>query len=1080
MSLRFLGDWNPWIGALAALALAAIAVGVYRRETRPRGGGLAWVLPSLRAAVVLLAVLMLTGPVLHHRKVLGERGRVLVFVDASRSMGLDDAPMEASRKLLAAHRLGWIPADALDARLAEAADALGRARRAPPASGPGELRDSFRGLAREVESAFAHLSRVRPDTGGVALERKGIVLREFWTGVPGGAVADLARAPGFPARPEGVSMPAEFEAPVNWADHYGTRMRGFVHPPVTGNYTFWIAGDEQAELWLSPDADPARKALVARALRWTEPRGWDQTPGQKSAPQRLEAGKKYYVEALQKEATGGDGLAVGWQLPDGKMERPIPGSRLSAPTTSAESPAKALDSMIARFREELLAPAQALAERGREADPAKSAALLSSLRAGAAAWEKELREAFANYANRVAAQPGPAVDGALRKFDALPRWKRAEAMLLGGERGFLARLAERHHVELLALADGEARLLWATGRDEAAAGLPKALSLEPSAATTNLSDGLQARVGGRVEESMAAVLLSDGQHNAGGSPLAAAKVLGNRQVPVHAVGLGSPSLPNDLAVLEVKAPLSVFHKDRVRGELVLKDDMPAGRPFTVRIESGGRVVWERELATERSRIRRIPFDFPVQELVGTAGSGAAPGVEVLHRPLSFQASVSLVEGEREARNNDASFDLHAIMQRRKVLILDGRPRWETRYLRNLFERDEQWEVNAVLADRGTEGWIRGPGPGRFPPDRASLYAYDFVVLGEVPRPVFRLEELEWIRDFVGKRGAGLLLVDGRRGHLSGLADTPFGPLIPVDWKSDPARPTGLRLTPQGASRKWLELAPDPARNQELWGRLAAPHWVAPARALSGAETLVEAVAGDRKVPALVYRRFGAGRVLYSGFDETWRWRYEVADLHHQRYWNQVVRELMEPPFTVRDDRVSLSVDRLVYGPKDRPAFRVRLRDAEGKPVLRGDAEVLVHRDGKKLAAIRLDADPEAGGLHLGLSDPLPAGRYEVRVRAAGLQAESRARTEFVVKPPESGELAQLHLNEELLRQVASASGGEFFREEDLEGLQARLEPLNRERVFESDTVLWQSWWWFLPIVGLLTAEWAFRKWAGML
>jgi hypothetical protein len=56
--------------------------------------------------VVFLAILMLTGPVLHHRKVVGERGRVLVFVDASQSMKLTDEPMEVSRKLLAARRLG--------------------------------------------------------------------------------------------------------------------------------------------------------------------------------------------------------------------------------------------------------------------------------------------------------------------------------------------------------------------------------------------------------------------------------------------------------------------------------------------------------------------------------------------------------------------------------------------------------------------------------------------------------------------------------------------------------------------------------------------------------------------------------------------------------------------------------------------------------------------------------------------------------------------------------------------------------------------------------------------------------------
>ena len=74
----------------------------------------------------------------------------------------------------------------------------------------------------------------------------------------------------------------------------------------------------------------------------------------------------------------------------------------------------------------------------------------------------------------------------------------------------------------------------------------------------------------------------------------------------------------------------------------------------------------------------------------------------------------------------------------------------------------------------------------------------------------------------------------------------------------------------------------------------------------------------------------------------------------------------------------------------------------------------------------------------------------------------------------------LNANEDLLKQMAAQSGGEFFREEEARELVARLEPLSRERIFESDTALWQSWWWFVPLVALLTGEWILRKWTGML
>jgi hypothetical protein len=1084
MSLRFLGDWNPWAGAAAALGLGVLAWLLYRRETRVQAGKLGWVLPLARALVVFLAVLLLTGPVVHHRKVVGERGRVLVFVDASQSMRLTDEPLESARKLLALRRLGWLPAEAVETRLAEAADALGRARRAAGAEAlePSGAREAALAFFREAEVAQEHLAKLRPDAGAVAVERKGALLREVWTGVSGAAVADLTRHPGYPDKPESVSPVELFEAPTNWGENFGTRLRGFLHPPATGSYTFWISANDRAELWLSPDADPARKTLVARVLAGTEPRQWDAAPEQKSQPVRLTAGQKVYVEALHKEGAGRDALAVGWQLPDGTMERPVPGSRLSSPAPGAESPGKAHEAMVARFREEVLNAAQALAS-SRAVDPGKASLTLSSLVQAAARWEKDLRQAFANYANRVAAAPSPAVQAALQKFDALPRWKRAEALLLGGPKSLLEQLAEKHHVELLSLAGREAPPLWVSDRDASEEGrrLPKALP-EPQARTTNLADAIGARVQGRKEERLAVVLLSDGQHNEGGSPFQMAKMAGSQRVPLYPVGLGGGALPEDLAVVRVQSPGSVFYKDRVRGEVVLKDDMPPGRPFTVKIEAEGQPVWEKRLSTEQTHLRTVPFDFPIEALVGKRSAQGEKGIDVLNLPLSFRATATAVDGEKEKRNNDADFTLHAIMQRRRVLILEGRPRWEMRYVRNLFDRDEQWEVNALLADRGTDAsaWPRGPGAGRFPADRESLYAYDLLVFGEVPRQFLKMEELEWIRDFVGRRGGGLLVIDGRRGHVSNFADSPMGPLFPVDWKGEAGRPTGLRLTVQGARLAMLALAPEAEKNQELWASLPAPHWVAPAKALPGAEVLLEAVVGERRVPALVTRRFGAGRVLYAGFDESWRWRYEVADLYHQKYWNQGVREIMEAPFAVKDARASLDAGKPAYGTAETAAIRARLRDAQGKPVEKADAEAWVFRGGVKIAAVKLAPDENAGGAYHGAAGPFPPGRYEVRLHVAGAAVDPRVKTEFAVRPSEAGELAALTCNEETLRQIAAHSGGEFFREEEAGELPARLDRVSRERVLESETALGQSYWWFVPLVALLTIEWVIRKWAGML
>jgi hypothetical protein len=103
-------------------------------------------------------------------------------------------------------------------------------------------------------------------------------------------------------------------------DSYGARLRGFLVPWQTGQYRFWIAADDAAELWISRDDDAAHKQLVCLATEWTGTRQWEQFPSQKSIPLFLEAGRRYYIEALYKQNAGADGMAVAWQMPGGKRE----------------------------------------------------------------------------------------------------------------------------------------------------------------------------------------------------------------------------------------------------------------------------------------------------------------------------------------------------------------------------------------------------------------------------------------------------------------------------------------------------------------------------------------------------------------------------------------------------------------------------------------------------------------------------------------------------------------------------------------------------------------------------------------
>ncbi len=128
---------------------------------------------------------------------------------------------------------------------------------------------------------------------------------------------DYAFFPDYPYRPAGSDVRASFEAPMNWGEYHLTRMHGFLHPPVTGEYTFWIASDNSSELWLSTDAHASKARKVASVARfeWTLPRQWSRFPSQRSESVFLKAGESYYIEALAEQTTGGENLAVAWQGP---------------------------------------------------------------------------------------------------------------------------------------------------------------------------------------------------------------------------------------------------------------------------------------------------------------------------------------------------------------------------------------------------------------------------------------------------------------------------------------------------------------------------------------------------------------------------------------------------------------------------------------------------------------------------------------------------------------------------------------------------------------------------------------------
>ncbi|RPJ32809.1 MAG: hypothetical protein EHM35_11155, partial [Planctomycetaceae bacterium] len=110
----------------------------------------------------------------------------------------------------------------------------------------------------------------------------------------------------YPDNPTVSQWRTSFDGIDGRAEYYVTRVRGYVHPPADGEYTFWITSDDQSQLWLSTDENPANRVMISQVTGYSGATEWTKFPEQKSAAIALKAGKKYYVEALHRDGSGGD------------------------------------------------------------------------------------------------------------------------------------------------------------------------------------------------------------------------------------------------------------------------------------------------------------------------------------------------------------------------------------------------------------------------------------------------------------------------------------------------------------------------------------------------------------------------------------------------------------------------------------------------------------------------------------------------------------------------------------------------------------------------------------------------------
>ncbi len=576
----------------------------------------------------------------------------------------------------------------------------------------------------------------------------------------------------------------------------------------------------------------------------------------------------------------------------------------------------------------------------------------------------------------------------------------------------------------------------------------------------------------------AVVLISDGQSNEGLPMSEAASRYAEEKIPVFAIGVGNANEPEDLGIVQVEHSQRVYRPDRLRGTVVLKERMKAGTPYRLEVHHSSKTVFVKSMESMDQGLRRIEFDIPAEILLDQTKQTTLAGVTYWALPIDLDFSVVCKAPEISLANNHYQSSLWGVERKNRILILDRRGGWETRYIKNAFERDAAWDATVAL---GRSAFESDP----FPKSRATLFDFDLILSSLETLRNLSTEQQAWLSDFVSLSGGGLIVIDSPQQRASQTLESNITAILPVRIASQEAFKGGesLQITPRAKNQPALQLGVQEFPNDEIWSRLPVPKSVRSVELAPGSESMVDiqsSIANKLTQPLVVTKLFGQGRVLYMAAEETWRWRYEVADRYHQRFWSQVATWTMRTPFAISNSFVSLDSGGRVYTPTDTIAFRARLKNEDSRPLTDASANIVLERNDERFLSLPLDQEEDARGFYRATGGPLPVGRYRVRLEVAGIPNDAlNVETQFVVQPPVDVEMQTLACNPGSLRQLASITGGEFLMIEDAASISDKLKRFRTGSLVESQVLLWQSYPWFATIVGLLSLEWFLRKRAGL-
>jgi uncharacterized membrane protein len=598
-----------------------------------------------------------------------------------------------------------------------------------------------------------------------------------------------------------------------------------------------------------------------------------------------------------------------------------------------------------------------------------------------------------------------------------------------------------------------------------------ATQLAPSGASTRLGESLA----GVLRETSTlplggVVVFSDGADNNGGLDRGLMAEIRQKRIPIHTVGVGRTEIPRDVELLDAAVPTRALPGSRLAAHVTLRQHGLDGEKARLSVREGSRILASREITLASGQRTQT------EDVIFYSGDPGARRLTVAIDPLP---------GEEVTGNNSVSRVIQVVSGKRRILYIEGEPRWEFKFIRRAAEEDQSIHLVSLLRTSANKFYRQGVDSDKmlaegFPTSAAELFSYEALIIGTIESGFFTPQQQDLIKEFVNRRGGSVLFLGGRKSFSEGgWASSPLTEILPV--RITPAagtfhrRPIKVELTPQGRESLICRLDEDPDKNVARWSKMPdLADYQLTGDLKPGAVALMNGqLPGNKTIPLFILQNYGRGRTLVFATGGSWRWRMRLdhKDTTHATFWQQLLRTLV----SATPGPVTISSDRVIYADDDRVHLRAEARTKTYESA--NNATVVATLTGEQGAptTVELHPSPDQAGVYEADLAAEKAGAYRVEI-TAHLGNEVLGRDTLLLQR-EDGVAENFHpeQNRELLQKIAEQTSGRYWGLDEIKKLPNEITFSEAGITTRETKDLWDMPIVFLLALSLRASEWLLRR-----